>query len=421
MIYQILLVIVMKMMSKGVGQLMLSKLHQLDIFLILGQVFHLMSKGRWLEYKKDQVPLADWIYPPVPGPHPGPVIEDALGWNMIDLWGVWDCVLCEFPTMHNIPRVYREGWASAMEKILRVIESAEEGLELERGLKWFLILPKALFRQGRRGGKAGKGLVARRMNLLVREDWGGLLTLLDRDCRRARMEKQRERQVVQPGQMEKDRKNALLLLSRAHVSKAVRTITSYGIGDMSDPDILQQMEQKYPDRGIPLPDSVSRGQCIDNLRGLSDVLLGLQGGVSPGTGGMRNEYLTCLAETWGEQQMTLLEDFGMRYLNGQLPPWWYKVWLSLTTAALFKNSDREAIRPVGIEPSLARSFHKMVTRSNKPVLTNYFEHQQLTLSVAGGAKLVHGVRMLAEANPNFIVVKCDIKNAFNSVSRSRRF
>ena len=231
----------------------------------------------------DQVLLADWIDPPVPGPHPGPVIEDALGWNMIDLWGVWDCVLCEFPTMHNIPRVYREGWASAMEKILRVIESAEEGLELERGLKWFLILPKALFRQGRRGGKAGKGLVARRMNLHVREDWGGLLTLLDRDCRRARMEKQRARQVVQPGQMEnreevqmeKDRKNALLLLSRAHVSKAVRTITSYGIGDMSDPDILQQMEQKYPDRGIPLPASVSRGQCIDNLRGLSDVLLGL--------------------------------------------------------------------------------------------------------------------------------------------------
>ena len=143
------------------------------------------------------------------------------------------------------------------------------------------------------------------------------------------MEKQRERQAGRPGeregrsvQMEKDRKNALLQLSRSHIRKAVRTITSYGIGDMSDPDILQQMEEKYPDRGIPLPGSVSRGQCIDNLRGLSDVLLSLKGGVSPGTGGMRNEYLTCLAETWGEHQMSLLEDFGMRYLNGQLPPWW---------------------------------------------------------------------------------------------------
>ena len=83
-------------------------------------------------------------------------------------------------------------------------------------------------------------------------------------------------------QMEKDRKNALLHLSRSHISKAVRTNTSHGIGDMSDPDILQQMEQKYPDRGIPLPGSVTRGQCVDNLRGLRDVLLGLKGGVSPG-------------------------------------------------------------------------------------------------------------------------------------------
>ena len=117
--------------------------------------------------------------------------------------------------------------------------------------------------------------------------------------------------------------------------------------------------------------------------------------------------------------MTMLEDFSMRYLTGQLPPWWYKVWLSLTTAALFKNSDKDAIRPVGIEPSLARSIHKVANKENKPVLTNFLEPQQLALSVAGGAKLVHGVRMMAEANPGFVVVKCDIKNAFNSVSRAR--
>ena len=41
------------------------------------------------------------------------------------------------------------------------------------------------------------------------------------------------------------------------------------------------------------------------------------------------------------------------------------------------------------------------------------------LSVAGGAKLVNSVHMLTEENPGFIVVKCDIKNAFNSVSRRR--
>ena len=166
----------------------------------------------------DQVPLAEWLDPEVPGPHPGPVLEDAEGWNLIDQWSVWDCTLCEFPTVQNIPRVYRELWAGAMSKIMRVIQSAEEGIELERGLKWFLIIPKALFRQGRRGGKAGKGLLARRVNCLVNGDWGRLLSLLDRDCRMAKLEKQREhirereRESSNEVQMEKDRKNSLLLL-----------------------------------------------------------------------------------------------------------------------------------------------------------------------------------------------------------------
>ena len=51
----------------------------------------------------DQVPLEELINPVVPGPHPEPIPEDAEGWNMIDQWGVWDCTLCEFPTMQNFP------------------------------------------------------------------------------------------------------------------------------------------------------------------------------------------------------------------------------------------------------------------------------------------------------------------------------
>ena len=67
----------------------------------------------------------------------------------------------------------------------------------------------------------------------------------------------------------------MILLSKGLISKAVRIINSFGIGDMSDPDILHQMEAKYPDRGHLLPTSVSRGQCVDNLRGLRGVLLDL--------------------------------------------------------------------------------------------------------------------------------------------------
>ena len=110
---------------------------------------------------------------------------------------------------------------------------------------------------------------------------------------------------------------------------------------------------------------------MDNLRGLREVLLGLQGGVSAGTGGLKPEYLTCLAEVWGDEQMGMLEQFGLRYLTGQLPLWWYKVWLSLTTVTLFKTSDHDTVCPVGIEPCLARTFHKVVNKENRPVLVNF--------------------------------------------------
>ena len=365
----------------------------------------------------DQVELSDWLYPEVPLAHPGMVADDAEGWNLIDRWDVWDCVLSEFPTMQDIPRAYREVWAAAVAKVLRNIQAVDDGLELERGLKWFLILPKAVFRQARRGGKAGRGQITRRVNCLIRGDWGGLLALLERDCQLSKRERRRARRGENPAaELENKRRNALLLLAKGHISKAAQRINSNGIADMDNPDVQDEMRLKYPDRGIPLPHAVTRGQCVDNLAGLKDSLLALKGGVSPGTGGMRNEYLICLAEVWEGADMMLLEHFGMRYLTGQLPPWWYRVWLSVTTVPLFKDSG--GIRPVGVEPSLVRNYHKEVNRVNRPAMATFFEPQQLALSVGGAAKLVNSVRMLCEANPDFICVKGDVKNAFNSASRA---
>ena len=62
---------------------------------------------------------------------------------------------------------------------------------------------------------------------------------------------------------------------------------------------------------------------------------------------------------------------------------------------------------------------KLETRFNKAPLVEFFEPQQIVFSEAGAGKLVHSIRMLMENNPGFVFVKCDIKNAFNSISRAR--
>ena len=105
-------------------------------------------------------------------------------------------------------------------------------------------------------------------------------------------------------------------------------------------------------------------------------------------------------------------------MGAELPPWFYKVWLSVNTVPLFKNEKKEAVRPTGIRNPLVRHFHKDVVAQNRSSFIEYLEPEQLAMSVAGGGKLVFSICMLSEERRDFIVVKIDMKNAFNEVSRA---
>ena len=67
---------------------------------------------------------------------------------------------------------------------------------------------------------------------------------------------------------------------------------------------------------------------------------------------------------------------------------------------------------------LIRTLHSLVIRENRVALTTFLEPQQLCLSLSGGHKLVHSVRMMIEENPDFVVIKVDLRNAHNEVSRA---
>ena len=161
---------------------------------------------------------------------------------------------------------------------------------------------------------------------------------------------------------------------------------------------------------------MTKGECLDSIGGLKKTILGLETGVSPGFGGMRNEHIRCLAEIGEDEDMNTFESFSLRYLNGEFPPWFNKVWNSVTTVPLFKPDG--GLRPVGVKPSVIRTLHKRVVRGNRSVLTDFLEPQQMALSVAGGAKLVHSLRMMLEHRRDFTAVKLDIRNAHNEVSRA---
>ena len=74
--------------------------------------------------------------------------------------------------------------------------------------------------------------------------------------------------------------------------------------------------------------------------------MSLEPGTTPGTGALRPEYLISLGEHMEEWEMTLLHEFGIAYVSGDLPPWFYRLWLTLQTVAPYKNEEKSDVRPL---------------------------------------------------------------------------
>ena len=200
----------------------------------------------------------------------------------------------------------------------------------------------------------------------------------------------------------------------------MQRVTSHGLADIEDPDVLAQLKEKFPARQDVLPASVPLHTPIDSFAGLRESLLSQDAnrGSSPGSGGMRPEYLVALGERLDEREMENLEEFGLKYVAGKLPAWLYRLWLSTQTVPMHKTSAQDAVRPIGIRHSWPRLFHKEVIAQSKPEIREFLEPQQLGQSQAGAAKLIHSVRGLLEANPEFICVSTDIKNCYNEQNRA---
>ena len=90
----------------------------------------------------------------------------------------------------------------------------------------------------------------------------------------AREGRQRRREggrVDHTGDTDLLQQKALLLTSRGEISRAVGRLTSYGIADLDNPDVMDQFRAKYLPGGWVMPDGVRCGQPVSNLMGLREV------------------------------------------------------------------------------------------------------------------------------------------------------
>ena len=287
---------------------------------------------------------------------------------------------------------------------------------------WLGFLPQGLLRRPTRGGKVGRAQVAYRFTCVTNSNWGGLVESWERDAKK-RDEGKKERRSGDEDEAQtaaRLRREVVSLIEAGQVSRAMQRINSHGLADISKPSVLTQLQEKFPARRDVLPSSVPNLSPIDSFVGLRESLLAMDAnrGSSPGSGGMRPEYMAALGDRLEDTEMECLEDFGLKYTSGRLPAWVYRLWLTTQTVPMHKTAMQDAIRPIGIRHSWPRLFHKEVIRQSKPEIREHLEPQQLGQSQAGAAKLTHSVNGLLEKNHDFICVSTDIKNCYNEQNRA---
>ena len=275
----------------------------------------------------DMLELQDRAQPEVP--QPVAAGQDQVGWKAIDRLGGWRSFLVECRMLEEVPEQHKGAWANAWCEVLRKVRDAQSSEEKDRALLRLGFLPQALQRKPARGGRVGRQQVAYRYNCLTTLNWAALVTAWEKDrekeaaLREERGRSSRVRLVREDrerNELVKVRKEVLALLESGQVSRAMGRVTSNGVGDCSDPDIQRQVRDKFPQRVQPLPDKVLATRPIDSFRDLRGSLLSLDAGVSPGSGGLRNEYLVALGERLDDEGLRLLEEFALAYIGGELPP-----------------------------------------------------------------------------------------------------
>lgn len=76
------------------------------------------------------------------------------------------------------------------------------------------------------------------------------------------------------------------------------------------------------------------------------------------------------------------------------------------------------VRPVAIGEVFCRLTAKVICHQKSSEFCSYFSPVQHGIATPGGAELLtHHIQYLLERNPSWSVLKTDVKNAFNSVSR----
>ena len=225
------------------------------------------------------------------------------------------------------------------------------------------------------------------------------------------------------------------LLAQGKYSKAKKVLLSLGAGDPTDERVQVQMKAKHPKRSgkeeaewLELPDVADYAHLLkddDFLLTEEEMEASLRLVDTDAACGLDGCYFTHLRVLLLEEALTPYTAFVNLKHQACLPMWYYVLHGSVRLAALNKMDPRDVsrdqmdYRPVGIGSAPRRMDTKAVFLKIGDAILEEIGRTQVAGRKGGGSALVVGLRAVLDANPDFCLVKFDVENAFNSVSRLR--
>ena len=330
-----------------------------------------------------------------------------------------------------VPSCLVEAWSRANAKVYRWLQqTVPVTIQHDCALRWELLLHKLLLRsspKSRGRGRAKRDTLTSRFTAFEQGDYQFLVQGLEKAVQVASLKPKRTRPQSESQLLSRVEK----LLQKGRFSKAYRLLDSKGQADMSMKGVIDQLDAKHGDRIHPLQGSLPEDlppKVSLKAADLARVYHELKPLAGTGPAGYRNEYLTCLTAFMYDPQASdavkLHADFATKYVNADLPAWYYWMICSTTMIALIKKLAEVQggvpdVRPVGMGSCKRRAWTSLLMQDNADVFRETFWPVQVACGVkAGIAKLIFGATQHMQGHPDHVLLKLDFTNAFNTVWRS---
>ena len=275
----------------------------------------------------------------------------------------------------------------------------------ELAWKLLFLIPRMILTPMVRGGRHGFRDVKVRYQKFLSWNWSDLLQLNGSTSKKT------------PRCSDEARRAATLRLVRCgELSRASRLLTSKGLAPASE-DTTAKLASKHPSRatGLHLP-SLSQDSIKLSSSALFDAIRRAPRGSGAGLSGWRFEHLKVLLEN--ELTADCLFSACSAIARGILPAAAVTLFSSSRLIALPKSNGD--IRPIAVGEAIRRLTARAICQQKKELFSSFFCPIQHGVATECGTELiVHHIELLLQHNPDWVVLKSDVRNAFNSISRQQ--